>query len=156
MSTANHINTPGSGVWNKDTLGDALLHASALALLDGLKEAVKKDSPIPWRSYPSDRFVSMYVRVTRRLLQKHRQADPASWRTLELAAIDVQDPYKGRGTFNAVVNELQSIANSSGRALYIENVLNPDLFRHLKKRPGFYQLRMIGGVSDNCFAYFPK
>jgi GNAT superfamily N-acetyltransferase len=150
------LTLPTVGLKNTDPQGDAILHIAVLRLLDDLRTAVAKDSPYPWRGYRNNRFASLYVRVTFRVVQAKGMKAPRRVRTVELASIDVLEQYRGRGTFRAVLAELKSIAKSSGRTLYLENVINEDLYRSMRKDPDMRQLRQIDGPSDNCFVYFPK
>jgi len=140
---------------NYDPRGDVILHDAVVALLTPLRDAVEMNSPHPWRAYVNNRFISMYVRATERMVQTKRMKEALRVRTVELGSIDVEERYRGRGALKAVLAEMQSIAKSSGRVVYIENVNNPWLHRWFSVHPEYKVLRQYDGLSGTCFAHFP-
>lgn len=58
----------------------------------------------------------VYIRVTRRRLMG------VMCNTLELANVSVDEPFRRRGHFNALLCQMESIAQTTNRTLYIENV----------------------------------
>lgn len=140
---------------NTDPAGDQMLRKAVDDLLRPVRIAVTDDSPYPWRLYPESRFVGAYFRVTQRVMLRRGCRNPVRVKTVELGAVEVKDPYKRRGILKYMVTQLKSIAKTGARVLYVENVQNPVVYEMLKRDGDFELLRQLGGVSDDCFAYFP-
>lgn len=104
------------------------------------------------RGWVECRAVSLYLRVSRR-----RFTDLGILPTLELGSITVNVAagldYQQRGICTATLAMLENLAVLHGRVVYVENVLNEDLDRHLRRRIGYHACN--GGFGHHSYFWIP-
>ncbi len=71
--------------------------------------------------------LNAYIRITKRYF------NGIFYNTIEVANIKVDEEYQHKGYFSAFLNELENLANSFNRILYVESVINPILKKYLRK-----------------------
>lgn len=81
------------------------------------------------------RIVSLYARAAMRYLPMGERV-----RTLELARIEVSPRYRGRGFFRYILKGMEDLADLTNRTVYIESVVNDDLWHSLIERRTGYKV----------------
>lgn len=98
-----------------------------------------------WWTYTPQ--AELYFRITRRLLDEDRGAED----TIELASITVAPEWRCYGYATRLIASLEALADSTGRVLFVENLLEgPEgsLARILKRRQYLTRYLPGGGVPD--------
>ncbi|MBI6882615.1 hypothetical protein [Pseudomonas putida] len=72
--------------------------------------------------------IDVYVRVNTRLLGH------SSHRTLDLVDITIAEDQQGKGIFRSLLAYLEVAAAQNGRAIFVENIVNPILRSALARR----------------------
>lgn len=80
------------------------------------------------RQHFSNDDLAAYLRVTERVLQG--EVKPS----IDIASIEVTESQQRKGVFSLFLKHIESCADATGRTVYIESILNPDLSAHLKRR----------------------
>ena len=68
--------------------------------------------------------------------------------SLQIANVVVHHQYQGRGAFKHLIEEFEKIADMHDRELYVDNVLNDRIMKHLDARPGWRR-----EVDGRCLSY---
>jgi len=89
----------------------------------------------------------VYVRVAKRLLPS---APGELTDVLDLSTIIVEPEMRGKGVFTEVLVEMEKAAAASGRALFIESVLDPYLLMTLPSK-GYKPTQGHEGETGSCF-----
>jgi hypothetical protein len=133
-------------------------NATVLRDIDGICAEIAGHAQrrgLPWRHVFHTGYMEVYVRVTQHYLCPSRSKRGAVYQTIDLASVNVLEARQRQGIFTTLLERLQSIAFASGRALYVENVINEHLVQHFRKLPGITKLRLDGGYSPPCYAFIP-
>lgn len=89
----------------------------------------------------------VYVRVAKRVLPS---APGELTDVLDLSTIVVEPQMRGKGVFTEVLVEMEKAAAISGRALFIESVLDPYLLMTLPSK-GYRPTQGNEGETGSCF-----
>lgn len=89
--------------------------------------------------------VKCYVRRTTRFLNRR------IYDTLELASVEIPERYQGRGLFAAFMKEFEKTASVHGLVVYVESILNFQLYQQLLKH-GYVEVK---GSHPSCLYKAP-
>ena len=92
-----------------------------------------------WIYFP-EFHLNLYYRITRRLI------DGSVVDTLDLATIEVDDGFRGKGFFAAFLDDVEILADKYSKTIFVESILNENLYIYLMRR-GYYSR---GFESDRC------
>ena len=88
-----------------------------------------------------DDYMEVYVRKSQRLTNSGRMIS-----CLDLANISISEEHRRKGLCKAVLSLFERV--NPYDAVFLENVLNPQLFEHVIKREGWTLAR-----ESSCFLY---
>lgn len=99
----------------------------------------------------STKLVSLYARATQRVFPGIGLS-----RTIELARIEVAPRYRGKGFLKYVAKEMEDLADLTGRVVYIESIVNDDLWFHFtENRTGYKPFPSNTGGWPNSLYRLP-
>lgn len=94
------------------------------ALENELKLAVRSNK---WIYLPEYRL-NLYYRITRRLI------DGSMRDTIDLATIEIDEEFRGKGYFTSFLVEMEKLADKYSRVIFVESILNDSLYSFLCRR----------------------
>jgi hypothetical protein len=117
------------------------MQATTKSVIDKILEFSKSSRRNEWITVDG---ISIYVRNANRLLSIGGGYVP----TLDLASISIED--KGQGIFTSI---LEALETSSGKTLFVENVLEDRFQEFFKKRSGWY---VVNSYMEGppCFCFY--